>query len=80
MSQFDYLVRKHTKALGLFAKITAKLRRLEAKIQAVMARSQTTIEEASKAIEQEKSNLAFLNEQLVKTQTSREQVEKLTGV
>jgi chromosome segregation ATPase len=76
VQNFDYLVRRHAKALGLFAKVTNKLKKLEAKISAIIAKSAQSIEEANKHIEDEKKNLEFLNAHLTKTQESRKSVEQ----
>jgi ABC-type transporter Mla subunit MlaD len=76
MANFDYLVRKHAKALGLFAKVSAKLKKLEAKIASVMSKSQESITEAQKTIEEHKANLDVLATHLKTTQDSRAQVEQ----
>jgi hypothetical protein len=80
MTQFDYLSRKHDKALGLFAKVTAKLLKLEYQISSLMTRSNESIEEANRKIEEEKQALQELQQRLEQTKRSRTAVENLTGV
>jgi phage-related tail protein len=79
MTQFDYLARKHDKALGLFAKVTSKLLKLEQQISDLMTRTSESIEEANRKIEEEKKALQYLNDRLTQTKHSREKIDALTG-
>lgn len=80
MENFDYLARKHDKALGLFAKVIRKLHALEEQINSLMTRSSESIAEANHQIEEENQALQILKERLNQAQKSRNAVETLTGV
>lgn len=76
MNDFQYLLRKHTNALGLFAKVRNRLLKLEGEINDLLKRSQGQIEEATITIEKEKQALAALNTHLTDVQRSRTDVER----
>lgn len=73
MQDFDYLVKKRDRALGLFQKVIRKLQAIEEKISKLLGISQMEVTYHSNAIE-------FFKRELERTQAHRAKIENLTSV
>lgn len=79
MEQYQHLVRKRNRALGLFARVAAKLSKLEAKISDAIVASIARKQDAYDTVKEEIAASTYLTEELAKTQQHRRKVEELAN-
>lgn len=73
VQDFEYLVKKRDRALGLFQRVIRRLKAIEDKISKLLAFSTSEVAYHNTAIN-------FFNQELAKTQAHRAKIENLTSV
>lgn len=76
MDKFNYLLKRRATALGLFARVAVKLRKLEDEILMLISDAHRSVKDAEEEAGKHREAISYLNTHLEETQKSRLQVER----